>query len=119
MTENDLDEIVAEKETGADLTETARKRFAPAAAFLKSDPGALRDFFELADILRDMTDMKRLLGTDNEMFKTLAAPASQRGIELFRGLSGRTKRNREMFVAIADIAEAYARRGEKPGARRA
>ena len=113
MTEKDLDKTVAALARDRSLTEKARNRYAPAISFLKSDQDALRLFFELADILRDVGDMRRLLGTDNEMFQELAGPATKRGTDMFKSLTAKV-RDKNILIALSDIAMSYASRGRKP-----
>ena len=113
MTEKDLDKTALALARDRRLTETARKRYAPAVSFLKSDPDALRLFFELADVLRDVGDMRRLLGTDNEMFQELAGPATKRGADAFKSLAARI-RDKNILIALSDIAMSFADRGRKP-----
>lgn len=113
MTEEELDKTAAAFVRDRRLTETARKRYAPAVSFLKSDPDALRLFFELADVLRDVGDMRRLLGTDNEMFQELAVPAAKRGVDAFKSLTAKV-RDKNILIALSDIAMSYANRGRKP-----
>lgn len=112
MTEEELDKTAAALARGCRLTETARKRYAPAVSFLKSDPEALKLFFELADILRDVGDMRQLLGTDNEMFQELAGPATKRGTDAFKSLTAKIS-DKNILIAISDIAMSYANRGRK------
>lgn len=112
MTEEDLDKAAAVLARGRRLTETARKRYAPAVSFLKSDPEALKLFFELADVLRDVGDMRRLLGTDNEMFQELAVPATKHGTDAFKSLTAKV-RDKNILIALSDIAMSYANRGRK------
>lgn len=120
MTEEDLDGIAASLSKDADATETVRKRIARTVSYLKSDPEALKLFFELADVLRDVGDMKRLLGTDNEMFQELAVPATKRGIDAFKSLTARVRNKNilialsDILIALSDIAMAFANRGRKP-----
>lgn len=114
MTEEDLNKAAAALARDRRMTETARKRYAPAVASLKSDPETLKLFFELADVLRDICDMKRLLGTKNEMFQELAAPAAKRGTDAFRALTAGI-RDKNVLIALSDIAMSYANRGRKPG----
>lgn len=113
MTEEELDKTAAALARGRRLTETARKRYAPAVSFLKSDPDAFKLFSELADILRDVGDMRRLLGTENEMFQELAGPASKRGTDAFKSLTAKT-RDKNILIALSDIAMSYANRGRRP-----
>ena len=113
MTEKDLDKTAAALASDRRLTEKARNRYASAVSFLKSDPNALRLFLELADILRDVGDMRRLLGTDNEMFQELAGPATKRGTDMFKSLTARV-RDKNILIALSDIAMSYANRGRKP-----
>lgn len=112
MTEKDLDRIAASLSKDAGVTETARKRIARTVSFLKSDPEALKLFFELADILRDVGDMRRLLGTENEMFQELAGPATKRGTDAFKSLTDKI-RYKNILIAMSDIAMAFANRGRK------
>lgn len=112
MTEEELDKTAAALARDRRTTDTAGKRYAPAVSFLKSDPDALKLFFELAEILRDVGDMRRLLGTDNEMFQELAAPATKRGTDAFMSLTART-RDKNILIALSDIAMSYANRGRK------
>lgn len=112
MTEEELDKAAAAVAGDRRMTETARKRYAPAVTSLKSDPDALRLFFELADALRDICDMKRLLGAENEMFQELAAPAAKRGMDAFRSLTAGI-RDKNVMIALSDIAMSYANRGRK------
>lgn len=112
MTEKELDKTALTLARDRRLTETARKRYAPAVSFLKSDPDALRLFFELADILRDVGDMRRLLGTDNEMFQELAGPATKRGADVFKSLTAKIQ-DKNILIALSDIAMSYANRGRK------
>lgn len=114
MTEEELDKAAASLGRDRRLTGTARKRYAPAASFLKSDPDALGLFFELADILRNVGDMRRLLGTDNEMFQELAGPATKRGIDAFKSLMTKIH-DKNILIALSDIAMSYANRGRNPG----
>lgn len=113
MTEKELDETAAALARDRRLAETARNRHAQAVSFLKSDQGALRLFSELADALRDVGDMRRLLGEGNEMFRELAAPAMKRGTDAFLSLTAKV-RDRNILIALSDIAMAYANRGRKP-----
>ena len=113
MTEEELDKTAGELAGGSRLTGAARRRYAQAVSFLKSDPNALRLFLELADILRDVGDMRRLLGTDNEMFQELAGPATKRGTDAFKSLTARV-RDKNIMIALSDIAMSYANRGRKP-----
>lgn len=113
MTEEELDRTAAALAGDDRLADTARKRLAPAVSFLKSDPDALRLFFELAEVLRDVGDMRRLLGTDNEMFQELAVPAVKRGTDAFKSLTAKT-RDKNLLIALSDIAMSYANRGRKP-----
>lgn len=113
MTEEELDKTAAALVRDRHLTETARKRYAPAVSFLKSDPEALKLFFELADVLRDVGDMRRLLGTENEMFQELAVPATKRGTDAFKSLTAKV-RDKNILIALSDIAMSYANRGRKP-----
>lgn len=112
MTEKDLDKTALILTRDRHLTETARKRYASAISFLKSDPDALRLFFELADILRDVSDMRQLLGTDNEMFQELAGPATKRGADVFKSLMTKIH-DKNILIALSDIAMSYANRGRK------
>lgn len=113
MTEDELDKTAAALVRDRRLTDTARKRFAPAVSFLKSDPDALRLFSELADVLRDVGDMRRLLGTENEMFQELAVPATKRGTDAFKSLAAKI-RDKNILIALSDIAMSFANRGRKP-----
>ena len=113
MTEEELDKTAGELAGGGRLTDAARRRYAQAVSFLKSDPNALRLFFELADVLRDVGDMRRLLGTDNEMFQELAGPAAKRGTDAFKSLTAGV-RDKNVLIALSDIAMSYANRGRKP-----
>ena len=113
MTEEELDKTAGELAGGGRLTDAARRRYARAVSFLKSDPNALRLFLELADILRDVGDMRRLLGTDNEMFQELAGPAAKRGTDAFKSLTAGV-RDKNILIALSDIAMSYANRGRKP-----
>ena len=113
MTEEELDKTAGELAGGGRLTDAARSRYARAVSFLKSDPNALRLFFELADVLRDVGDMRRLLGTDNEMFQELAGPAAKRGTDAFKSLTAGV-RDKNVLIALSDIAMSYANRGRKP-----
>ena len=113
MTEEELDKTAGELAGGGRLTEAARMRYARAVSFLKSDPNALRLFLELAEILRDVGDMRRLLGTDNEMFQELAGPATKRGTDAFKSLTAKV-RDKNILIALSDIAMSYANRGRKP-----
>lgn len=115
MTEEELDKIAAALARSRRLTDTARKRYAPAVSFLKSDPDALKLFFELAGILRDIGDMRRLLGTENEMFQELAVPAAKRGTDAFSGLMRAGNEDKNLAIALSGIAMSYANRGRKPG----
>lgn len=112
MTEKDLDKTALTLTRDRHLTETVRKRYASAISFLKSDPDALRLFFELADILRDVSDMRQLLGTDNEMFQELAGPATKRGADVFKLLMTKIH-DKNILIALSDIAMSYANRGRK------
>lgn len=94
--------------------ETVRKRVADAVSFLKSDKEALGMFFELAELLRGIQDMRRLLGPENDMFKEFAVPADRRGVEICGRLIGKTSENTSLFIAMSDMAMAYANRGRKP-----
>lgn len=114
MTEEELDKAAAALARDRRLTETARRRYAPAVSSLKSDPDALRLFFELADVLRDICDMKRLLGTENEMFQELAVPAAKRGTDALRSLTAGI-RDKNVLIALSDVAMSYANRGRKAG----
>lgn len=114
MTEEELDKTAAALARDRRTTDTARKRYAPAVSFLKSDPEALKLFFELADILRDVGDMRRLLGTDNEMFQELAGPATKRGTDAFKSLTAKVC-DKNILIALSDIAMSYANRGRKTG----
>ena len=113
MTEKELDKTALTLARDRRLTETARKRYSSAISFLKSDSDALRLFFELADILRDVGDMRRLLGTDNEMFQELAGPATKRGAGVFKSLTAKIS-DKNTLIALSDIAMSYANRGRKP-----
>ena len=113
MTEEELDKTAGAFACDRRLTDAARRRYARAVSFLKSDPNALRLFLELADILRDVGDMRRLLGTDNEMFQELAGPATKRGTDMFKSLTARV-RDKNIMIAMSDIAMSYANRGRKP-----
>lgn len=113
MTAEELDKIAEKLSREPSLTKTARTRIQPAASFLKSDPEALKLFFELADVLRDVGDMRRLLGTDNEMFQELAVPAVKRGTDAFKSLTAKV-RDKNILIALSDIAMSYANRGRKP-----
>ena len=113
MTEEELDKTAGELAGGGRLTDAAKRRYARAVSFLKSDPNALRLFLELADILRDVGDMRRLLGTDNEMFQELAGPATKRGTDAFKSLTAGV-RDKNILIALSDIAMSYANRGRKP-----
>ena len=113
MTEEELDKTAGELAGGSRLTDTARRRYAQAVSFLKSDPNALRLFLELADVLRDVGDMRNLLGTDNEMFQELAGPAAKRGTDAFKSLTAKV-RDKNILIALSDIAMSYANRGRKP-----
>ena len=113
MTEEELDKTAGELAGGSRLTDAARRRYAQAVSFLKSDPNALGLFLELADILRDVGDMRRLLGTDNEMFQELAGPATKRGTDAFKSLTAGV-RDKNILIALSDIAMSYANRGRKP-----
>ena len=113
MTEEELDKTAGELAGGGRLTDAAGRRYAQAVSFLKSDPNALRLFFELADVLRDVGDMRRLLGTDNEMFQELAGPAAKRGTDAFKSLTAGV-RDKNVLIALSDIAMSYANRGRKP-----
>lgn len=113
MTEKELDKTAAALVRDRRLTETARKRYAPAVSFLKSDQAALASFSEMADALRDIYDMKRLLGTGNELFQEIAQPASKRGTDAFKSLTAKTH-DKNILIALSDIAISYANRGRKP-----
>ena len=113
MTEEELAKITAALTRDRHLTEKARNRYASAISFLKSDQDALRLFFELADVLRDVGDMRNLLGTDNEMFQELAGPAAKRGTDAFKSLTAKV-RDKNILIALSDIAMSYANRGRKP-----
>ena len=113
MTEKDLDRIAASLSKNAGATETVRKRIAQTVSYLKSDRKSMDMLFELAQLLRDIDDLRRLLGTDNEMFQELAGPASRHGIELSKSLIGKAAKDKELFIAMSDIAMAYANRGRK------
>ena len=113
MTEKDLDRIAASLSKDAGATETVRKRIARTVSYLKSDRESMDMLFELARLLRDIGDMRRLLGTDNEMFQELAVPASRRGVELSSALIGKAAKDKELFIAMSDIAIAFANRGRK------
>ena len=113
MTEEELDKTAGELAGDSRLTDATRRRYARAVSFLKSDPNALRLFLELADILRDVGDMRRLLGTDNEMFQELAGPATKRGTDMFKSLTAKV-RDKNILIALSDIAMSYANRGRKP-----
>ena len=112
MTEEELDKITAALTSDHHLTEKARSRYAPAISFLKSDQDALKLFFELADILRDVGDMRNLLGTDNEMFQELAGLAAKRGTDAFKSLTAKVQ-DKNILIALSDIAMSYANRGRK------
>ena len=112
MTEEELDKIAAALTRDRHRTEKARNRYAPAISFLKSDQDALRLFFELADVLRDVGDMRNLLGTDNEMFQELAGPAAKQGTDVFKSLTAKV-RDKNILIALSDIAMSYANRGRK------
>lgn len=114
MTVEELDKIAEKLSREPGLTETARARIQPAVSFLKSDPAAFASFSEMADALRDIYDMKRLLGTGNELFQEIAQPASKRGTDAFRSLTAKT-RDKNILIALSDIAISYANRGRKPG----
>ena len=113
MTEEELDKTAGELAGGGRLTDAAGSRYARAVSFLKSDPNALRLFFELADVLRDVGDMRRLLGTDNEMFQELAGPAAKRGTDAVKSRAAGV-RDKNVLIALSDIAMSYANRGRKP-----
>ena len=113
MTEEELDKTTAALACDRRLTEKARNRYALAISFLKSDRDAHKLFFELADVLRDVSDMRRLLGTDNEMFQELAGPATKRGTDMFKSLTARV-RDKNILIALSDIVMSYANRGRKP-----
>lgn len=112
MTEKDLDKTAAALARDRRLTEKARNRYASAVSFLKSDQNALKLFFELADVLRDVGDMRNLLGTDNEMFQELAGPAAKRGTDAFKSLTAKIQ-DKNILIALSDIAMSYANRGRK------
>ena len=112
MTEEELDKTTAVLACDRHLTEKARNRYVLAISFLKSDQGTLKLFFELADILRDVSDMRRLLGTDNEMFQELAGPAAKRGTDVFKSLTTKVQ-DKNIMIALSDIAMSYANRGRK------
>ena len=112
MTEEELDKIAAALARARRLTEKARNRYVPAISFLKSDQGTLKLFFELADILRDIGDMRHLLGMDNEMFQELAGPAAKRGTDVFKSLTTKVQ-DKNIMIALSDIAMSYANRGRK------
>lgn len=112
MTEKDLDRIAASLSKNAGV-ETVRKRIVRTVSYLKSDRKSMDMLFELARLLRDIDDLRRLLGTDNEMFQELAGPASKRGIELSSALIGKVAKDKELFIAMSDIAMAFANRGRK------
>ena len=112
MTEKDLDKTAAALASDRHRTEKARNRYALAISFLKSDQDALKLFFELADILRDVGDMRNLLGTDNEMFQELAGPAAKRGTDAFKSLTAKVQ-DKNILIALSDIAMSYANRGRK------
>ena len=113
MTEKDLDKTAAALASDRHLTEKARNRYASTISFLKSDQDTLKLFFELADILRDVGDMRNLLGTDNEMFQELAGPAAKRGTDAFKSLTAKVQ-DKNILIALSDIAMSYANRGRKP-----
>ena len=113
MTEKDLDKTAAALARDRRLTEKARNRYASAVSFLKSDQDTLKLFFELADVLRDVGDMRNLLGTDNEMFQELAGPAAKRGTDAFKSLTAKVQ-DKNILIALSDIAMSYANRGRKP-----
>jgi len=113
MTEEELDKTAQALARDRNRTEMARKRFAPAVSFLRSDQDALKLFFELADVLRDVGDMRRLLGTDNEMFQELAVPTTKRGADAFLSLTAKVH-DKNILIALSDIAMSYANRGRKP-----
>lgn len=113
MTAEELDEIAEKLSRETGTTETARARIRPAVSFLKSDPAAFASFSEMAGALRDICDMKRLLGTENEMFQEIAWPASKLGTDAFKSLAARI-RDKDVLIALSDIAMSYANRGRKP-----
>ena len=113
MTEEELDKITAALTSDPHLTEKARNRYASTISFLKSDRDALKLFFELADVLRDVGDMRNLLGTDNEMFQELAGLAAKRGTDAFKSLTAKVQ-DKNILIALSDIAMSYANRGRKP-----
>ena len=112
MTEEELDKITAALTSDRHRTEKARNRYASAVSFLKSDQDTLKLFFELADVLRDVGDMRNLLGTDNEMFQELAGPAAKRGTDAFKSLTAKIQ-DKNILIALSDIAMSYANRGRK------
>ena len=63
--------------------------------------------------------MRRLLGPKNDMFKEFAVPAGKRGVEICGSLMRKTSKDRSLFVAMSDMAIAYAARGENPKGRNA
>jgi hypothetical protein len=109
MTEEELDKTAAALKRG----NADGKRVDRAVSFLKSDPEALAAFFVLADALRDVGDMRRLLGTENEMFQELAVPATKRGADAFKSLTVKVH-DKNILIALSDIAMSFANRGRKP-----
>jgi len=117
MTEEDLDRMaVLCGKDGEDSPYIAKAAdFAEAVDFLKSDREAMNMFMEMAQLLRDVRDMRNLLGESNEMFREFAEPACQYGIKISGRLIEKTKKRDKVFPAMAALALAYSRRAdEKP-----
>ena len=112
MTDSDLDALAASPRGG--LSDKAKDRVHRAAERLRSDPGLKELFFRLADCLRDMSDMKSLVGKDSELFKELAGPLSEKGKDAVLEIGRALGPGQELFLGMADIALAYAKRGRKP-----